>query len=193
MAALTVSAISAAVGVAGLAAQGVSAWGQKKERQNVTEASIRAEDLREQQMNLEAQRLTRQKIREAQVANSLSLARSVNQGAGVGSSALFGAYGQTQGELGRSLVGIRENQDIGAGIFDANRDIAQGQGQIAMWEGFGKLGTTITSQASNVGRIFGSYPGNAPLRPEIGPWQTNVFPAPTAGTDNPNTRFSSWP
>ena len=151
-----IETIALAVGIGGLATQGVSAVMQADARKDATAASRRAERLREQQMQLESQRKQRELIRQEQNARDIALSRSVAQGAGQGdqaSSSLFGAYGQIQGALGRASNTEEQNLDIGAGIFSANRDLASAQGDVATWEGVGKFGQSLVSNSQMIGKI----------------------------------------
>jgi len=96
-------------------------------------AQKKAEKLRERQMNLQAMRERREVIRQATLARSTALATATSQGAAApGSSGLGGAYGQISGEAGRQKVAINQNQQIGQGIFAANRQYFQGSTQIGM-------------------------------------------------------------
>lgn len=158
-----IESIGLAIGIGGLATQGVSAVMQYDARKDATAASQRAERLREQQMQLETQRKQREIIRQQQNARALALSRSVGQGAGQGedaSSSLFGAYGQIAGAAGRASNTEEQNMDIGAGIFSANRDLAKAQGDIATWEGVGKFGSSLVSNSQMIGKVGNSLFGS---------------------------------
>lgn len=116
-------AAAAVTAVASIAGGYLQYKGQKEQ----TAALQRAERLRERQMNLQAQRERRDAIRQAMAARATALATATTQGASAaGSSALGGAYGQIQGEAGRQVLAVNQNQEIGKGIFKANRAYSQG-------------------------------------------------------------------
>ena len=161
-----VSSIALAIGTAGLATQAASAVGQFGASQRATAASLRAERSREEQMRAESMRRQRESIRQSLIANSLARSRNVNQGAGLGSSTLFGAYGQTQGEMGRQLAYTAENERIGGDIFSANRDLARAQGDVQTFQGLGKFGEALTTQAMPLAKIGSSlFGGPNPYNP----------------------------
>jgi len=143
--------------VAAIAGLGVAAYGAKEQAKNVkkansaaakanaeskkvqeqtqvaSEASIRAELLREKQMELEGIRRRRDIIRMSQAQQSISVARSVAQGAQQSSSA----------KTGKSQIGAQERVDtlsnmqnimIGRGIFEENRNITAAQAQGAQYQ-----------------------------------------------------------
>ena len=87
-----------------------------------SEASMRAEMARKEQMNLDANRAKRETIRQSMIARATSLTRSYGQGAGESSGAR-GAEAQITGVLGYGLTGIRQNQALGNQIFQANYDV----------------------------------------------------------------------
>ena len=120
---------------------------QYKGQQQQTAALQKAERLRERQMNLQAQRERRDAIRQAMAARATALATATSQGASAaGSSALGGAYGQIQGEAGRQVLAVNQNQEIGKGIFKANRAYSQG----TLTSGFG-------SMIGNTGKAIGTF------------------------------------
>lgn len=168
-----------AISVSGLAVQGYSAAKQYEARKDQTAASIRAENLREEQMRNENIRKQRELIRQQQNARAIALSRSVSQGAGQGegaSSSLFGAYGQVQGAYGRASNTEEQNLDIGAGLFSANRDIAKAGGEIATYEGAGKLGSILTTNALTIAKV-GTQIGSGQLYSSLfgrGEWDTTT-------------------
>lgn len=125
----------------------VGGFFQYKGMQQQVEAQKKAERLRERQMNLQAMRERRESIRQAVLARSTALATATSQGASApGSSALGGAYGQIQGERNRQILAINQNQQIGQGIFAANRDYFRG----TQTSGFG-------SAIAGAGQAVGSF------------------------------------
>lgn len=100
---------------------------QYKGQQKMIAAQQKAERLRERQMNLQAMRERREVIRNSILARSTALATTTAQGAAApGSSALGGVYGQIGGDRGRQTLAINQNQEIGKGIFAANRQYFAG-------------------------------------------------------------------
>jgi hypothetical protein len=126
---MAAAAITAVASIAG-------GYLQYKGQQQQTAALQKAERLRERQMNLQAQRERRDAIRQAMAARATALATATSQGASAaGSSALGGAYGQITGEANRQILAINQNQEIGAGIFKANRQYSQA----SLTTGFGSM------------------------------------------------------
>ncbi len=156
--AATASAISAPLLGAGLVASAVGAGGQMYYTRQASAASRRAERARQEQMRLESMRRQREIIRQSQVANATSLARTVNQGSGVFSSALAGAYGQTQGALGRASNTEYQNLGIGERIFQANMDQSVAQGWASTFNGIGQFGQQMMNTAKGVGQMFATGP-----------------------------------
>jgi hypothetical protein len=137
---MAAAAVTAVASVAG-------SYLQYKGQQQQTAALQKAERLRERQMNLQAQRERRDAIRQAMAARATALATATTQGASsAGSSALGGAYGQIQGEANRQTLAINQNQQIGKGIFAANRAYSQG----TLMSGFG-------SMVANTGAAIGTF------------------------------------
>jgi len=119
---------------------------QAKGQEKMIKAQQKAERLREQQMNLQAMRERRDVIRQSILARSTALATTTAQGAAhQGSSALGGAYGQISGDKNRQTVAINQNQEIGQGIFAANRDYFKGTKQVGMGQAISGAGQAIGS------------------------------------------------
>jgi len=167
--AATLAAIGTAVQVAGAA-------GSAYYTSQASQASQRAERLREQQMRLEAFKRRRESMRQSIVANSMARARSVGQGVDMGSSVLFGAYGQTQGEQGRQVSYTNESEGIGRGIFAANRDMASAQASASMFKQAGDLGTALTSNSDKISKVGSQLfsPTSSTVQPN--PWGAVVMP-----------------
>lgn len=124
------AAIPAAIAAGSAVAGGLM---QYKSQQEQAKALQKAERLRERQMNLQAMRERRETIRTAMAARATALATTTAQGAASqGSSALGGAYGQIGGEAGRQTLAINQNQQIGQGIFAANRQYTKATQGAAM-------------------------------------------------------------
>lgn len=122
----------------------VGGFMQMKGEKKQIEAQKKAEKLRERQMNLQAMRERREVIRQATLARSTALATATSQGAAApGSSGLGGAYGQIAGEANRQKVSINQNEQIGSGIFAANRQYFQGSQQIGAGKAVAGAGQAI--------------------------------------------------
>ena len=147
-----VSSILAGVAVAGTA---IAIKGKKDEsraRSDMTDASVRAENLREQQMNLEAQRAQRDIARKAQVARSIAISRGANQGALYG-SAVPGAEGQIASQAGQESNAVEQNKDIGTDIFAANRDYARASGRATTQASIAGFGTSLIGLSQPIAQI----------------------------------------
>jgi hypothetical protein len=143
MGAETIALIGTAVATAGSVGQAVYT-------QQASQASQRAERLRERQMRLDAMKRRRESIRQAQFASSVATARGEAQGVAAGSSVIGGAAAQTTGELGRQINYTNQSEDIGTGIFQANADIAGAQGMSSLFGAAGQFGTTVLGNAQKI-------------------------------------------
>lgn len=150
--------MAAAVGaVVSVGASLFGGYKQMQAQEKMVKAQQRAEKLREQQMNLQATRERREVIRNAILARSTALATTTAQGASSsGSSALGGAYGQIAGDANRQTLAINQNQNIGSGIFAANRQYFAGTQQMG-------VGQAITGAGQAVGGFLSSGPGKYKL------------------------------
>lgn len=153
------STIIAGIGVAaGLAGTAVSVGAANA----ASQASIRAENLREKQMNLELARQKRQAIRAGIRARSQAASNANNQGASSGSG-LQGGFGQIAQGTGENMVGIGQAGQIGSGIFQANRDSASAQSLVSFGGGLSSLGGSLIDNASTIGRI-GTFASGGKIR-----------------------------
>lgn len=154
MAAVTAAIIGGAVAVKGMVDQKSAVKKQNSQikkanaanaavaEQNVlaSEASVRAEALRAQQMELEGLRRRRDIIRQAQGARSLGLARANAQGALAGNASSVQAGQQQVNSTQRAdVLANLQNIQIGRGLFAENKAIYEAQAQ----------GATIQTQANN--------------------------------------------
>ena len=140
-------AVSAAAGVAGTV---ISFMGARK----AAKASERAEALRERQMNLQASRDRRNTVRQAVVARAQAISNATAQNAGEGSG-LAGGLGQISAQSGSNIQGINQGQEIGQGIFRANRDIAKGQGMQSLGQAIQGFGSFFSSNFEQNQRVYG--------------------------------------
>lgn len=131
---------------------------QVKAGRDQAKASKRAEGLRKRQADLESNRNKRKSIRESLVARSTALSGAVAQGA-QGGSGLQGGYAQITQQLGNNILGVNQGSEIGAGIFQANSDVATAQGKAALGSGISSISQMGLSQfgGSGAGNRVGSY------------------------------------
>jgi hypothetical protein len=141
-------ALGSALAVIGLGASLVGGAVQAVGQRKAAKASARAEKLRETQMNLEAQREKRKTVREATIARAQALSAGVSQGAQFGTS-IQGGQGAVSTAAASRQQGISQGQEIGAGIFQANRDIARAQSLTALGGGISSLGGALFSSSSS--------------------------------------------
>lgn len=160
----------------GLAAAGYGAYKQYQGSKEVAAATRDAaninkntEQLRQQQMNLDATRRRREVVRQALAARAASLAAVTFKGAGGdGSSALGGAYGGISGQSNVNDVGIRQNQSLGNSIFSNNASLqdvyyreAAAKSQVATGQALSSFGGAMLSNMETIGRVgtnlFGSF------------------------------------
>lgn len=149
------AALSTIIAGVGLAIGAAGAVTSVAGAQQQAQAAKRAERLRERQMELEAMRQRRAALRAALRARSVGLVNATAQGAGSGSG-IQGGYGQIGGDLGNNMVGINQATQIGAGIFEANRQGADGASLAAFGSGLSSLGGSLVSNADTLGRL-GTY------------------------------------
>lgn len=162
--------IIAAAGV-GLAAAGTAksvsaAKGVAASQRDAIAAQKRAENDRQQQMNLDASRRRREQIRQSIQARSIAEANAVSQGA-ESSSGLQGGIGQISGRLGTNLVGVNQNQELGNDIFKQNRDVsaagmrqASYQSQAALGQGLSSLGGSLITNIQPLNMLANYFTGN---------------------------------
>lgn len=158
----------------------VSAGAQQKMVNEQTAASKRAENSREQQMQLDSQRRRRQAVREAIMARSMSLTAGVGQGAQYGTGVAAGMSGATAQGL-ENQQGINSGEIIGGRIFQANRDYFEatrsGQAGMAFGQGISAIGGAITSNAGAIGRLGGNMRGSNP-QPQYQQFGSSAPPMP---------------
>lgn len=136
-------------GVAGVAGTAVSALGQAK----AARAARQAEALRQRQMNLEAARARRQTVRQAIIARGQALTTASAQGASEGSG-IAGGTASITAQAGQNVQATNQNQNIGAGIFSANRDIASGQTMASIGGAIQGFGQTLAQNYDVNRRVF---------------------------------------
>lgn len=154
--------IETIIGVVGLGISAAGTVAGVSGQMQQARASKKAEALRQRQMNLDAQRQKRDLIRRAAVATATTEAAATAQGAS-GGSALQGALGQIGGSTGRAVTAVNQNQEIGNGIFEANKDYAAGGGLASLGSGISTLGGALVSNAGVFGKIFAPNPAGTPI------------------------------
>lgn len=85
------------------------------------------EQLRQQQMNMEAQRRQSEMVRTQQRARAIALSTGVGQtgsGAVNGSSVLPGAFGGISGQTNVNQMGIQQNQSFGNQMFGLQANVS---------------------------------------------------------------------
>lgn len=93
---------------------------------------IQANQLRQKQMNLDAERRKRDIIRNAQVATAKAENAAANSGA-LNSSGIEGARAGISGQAGVNYLGVAQNQEIGNAMFGLENSRAQ-QGMLAGYQ-----------------------------------------------------------
>lgn len=153
---LLFAGLSAAATVGGLALQAVGTAAQVDAANKQTEASVRAERLRERQANLETMRQRRQAIRDSLRVRAQAISSATAQGASSpGSSGLQGGLAQIGNRGAENVLGINQASEIGKGIFNANADYAKAGGQLALGQGLSSLGGALVNNAGTIGKIGG--------------------------------------
>lgn len=148
--------LGAATSIAGTVI-GASAQSKMSEQQRA--ASERAENARQQQMALDADRRRRQAFREALLARSTALTVGTAQNASQGSG-VAGGMAQTTASGLQNQQTIGSAEFIGSQIFDANRDYAaataRGQSRMAWAGALSSFGNMMMSNAGTINRL-GTY------------------------------------
>jgi hypothetical protein len=170
----------------------------QEQTQIASEASIRAEALREKQMELEGIRRRRDIIRMAQASQSLSVARSVAQGAQQSSSARAGRN-QISSQARVDTLANTQNIMIGRGIFEENRNITQAQAQGAQFQSnaniFSSQQQQYMNQASYGQQLVGFGLGIAQNAVTAGNVATTIWGSPAIGnwntTVNPTVNWAN--
>ncbi len=155
------------VGAIGL---GISAAGsimgytaQQKMVRAQTQASKKAENSRQQQMQLEAANQRRQSVREAIVARSMGLAAGTNAGAQYGSG-VQAATGQAIAQGAQNQQVTNSSEILGSRVFSANRQYfnatQKGEAGMAFGQGLSALGGALVNNSGTIDRL-GTYFGSS--------------------------------
>jgi len=116
----------------------ISAVGAMKQ----AKASAKAEKLRERMMSLEALRKRRELVREGVVARAQATSNATAQGASEG-SALKGGIAQITNQQTRNTLASTQDEELGHGVFRANRQYAKAGGMISLGQGISSLGSAF--------------------------------------------------
>lgn len=153
---------SIALGLGAAASIGGTIMGasaQSKMAKEQKEATTRAENARQQQMALDADRRRRQAFRESLLARSQALTVGTAQNASQGSG-VAGGMAQATATGYQNQQTVNSAEQLGARIFDANRDYAaataRGQSKMAMAGALSSFGNMIMSNSGTIGRL-GTY------------------------------------
>ena len=106
-------------------------------------AAKKAEKAREKQMNLDVQRKRREAVRQAMSARATALSNATAQGAQAGSG-LQGGYGQIGGDLGRNMMALNQDQQLGRQVFAANRQYASAGAMIGLGQGISSASDSLS-------------------------------------------------
>lgn len=159
----------------------VQAGAQQKMVNEQTAASKRAENNREQQMQLDSQRRRRQAVREAIMARSMSLTVGTSQGAQYGTGVAAGMSGATAQGL-ENQQGVNSAEILGSRIFAANRDYfdatQRGQAGMALGAGISSIGGAIVSNAGAITRLGGGFGQGGGQTDAVGQYGIPPLPRP---------------
>lgn len=165
------STIFAGIGAASAAGGGLFSLFGNKGQKDVGAISSHENLLKQQQMNLEATRRTRDVIRNSQIATANSENMAYQQGAG-NSSGLVGVESSISGNAATNIQGIEQNRDFGNSFFEANTwranalgansaSRARAEGLQGFLGAMGKLGGTAGRLADlgwgSASNFFGSH------------------------------------
>lgn len=148
MAALS-SLILGASALAGLAGTGVAAYGSYK----ANKGAERAEDIRNRQMKLQADRDRRASIRQAVIARSQATSNATAQGAG-DATGLKGGLAQIGAVDARNQRDIGQGVALGDAMFGANRQISSGQTMQTIGQAIQGFGSTVSDNFDSLNRVW---------------------------------------
>jgi len=151
----------------GLAFQALGAYesyqaqqGYYQSQKNIAQLEQQANEQNWDLAQLNFRRSQLESLRRAQQTRSIAEASAVGSGAQFGSGAKGAQAGITADEE-RNLLGISQNWQIGAKLFDINQSIsgqkiaaANYQEKASMWGGLGSLGGNLASSSQNLGQLF---------------------------------------
>ena len=146
------TAILAGSAIAGVAIGGAGLYKQHEAQKQMerysgmsSKASIKAEEARRRQMELESFRRRREVVRQGLIAKSRSLSNATSQGAAY-STGLQGGQAQIEGLTNQGLASNEQNLSVGRELFESN--VAQFKAQ---------TGYNIASSNADFGKsLFGA-------------------------------------
>jgi hypothetical protein len=151
-----------------LAGSFMQASAQQTMAREQRDASLKAENARQQQTQLDASRRRRTAVREMLMARSSALATGTAQGAGQGSG-VAGAMAQATATGFQTQQTVTAAEELGVRGHQANRDYAKAtaKGQIGMAQGsmISSLGGAMMSMSGTIGRLGNYATGNEPTAP----------------------------
>ena len=155
------TAIAGVGALAGLAGAGVGIYGAIQQGA-IARDEKQAEQIRNEQMNLDAMRKKRDTLRQAQIASSQATATAYSQGGG-SSSGLQGAIDQISGQSGVNFTGINQNQQLGNQLSSVYGRKANDMWSNSTLMGFGtglsSLGGGMVRNAGTIASV-GSFLGS---------------------------------
>ncbi len=141
----------------GLATAAIGSAVQYEGTVQQSEASQKAERLRQQQMNLDAYRKRREVVRQMILAQATGKANAASQGASVtGDSAVIGGSQQAASTSGVNQTDIAQSQGIGNKLFQANADFAAGQITSSWGSNIQQAGGGIMQNSDVISRVGAS-------------------------------------
>lgn len=145
---------------------GASIFGASKSNQinqQIAEQERLANIQRKNAMELNARRQQLQNMRNTQLQRSMSLNAATAQGAQFGTG-LAGGLAQVTQQGNFNQMGINQNLEIGRNIFGINdrisglkSELSDTQSQMAMWQGFGQLGSSLMKAGPTIGGLVKDY------------------------------------
>lgn len=160
----TIAALTLATGAAGAVTSAVGYVKQAEANKELTAATTRAEQLRKQQAELQAQREQRKLFQDEMRARASVNSALAAQGSGFGSIA-GGLTGNVEGTLNQNSLALSQNIQIGENMFLANNDAANARSDLNTANQTIDLGRSLFASAKQVGQIgdtlFGTNKQNA--------------------------------
>lgn len=115
----------------------------------------KAEQMKQRQAEVAAQRERTQQIRQARIKRAQILQSAANQGASDSSSAVSGASGVMSQAYG-NIQYINDQEMLGKSVSSAQQKIYDNQGDAALGQGISAIGGTVFANRDEIGDIFGS-------------------------------------
>lgn len=175
-----ISGITSLIGI-GTSLFGISGARSASNQMSATENSILDQEesenrLRQQAMNLSADRQKTQNIRNTQIAAALGKANAVGQGAQFGSG-VAGGQGQAAAQGAWNNLGVGQNQLLGNKIFgvdfgidELKKQLGSEQTALSSSQGIMSLGGAIANSSQRIGQLGATGFGmlNNAIAPDLG-------------------------